>query len=376
MTKFNWLVTIKNCLFALKCTGVWPNERKAYSLNLYTLYAIIALTIFIVADTIFQSIMIYFIINDLAALAASIYILPSKLGTIFKIFIFTSNIQTVQQLTEEVNSDVFQPVTEKQKLLIENNLWAWSLVFKIMWMSTGVGLIFYFFFPLLDKTENHKLLFPSWYPFDSKKSPFYEITYVYQALSLIYVASVNTNIDMFLSALNMYIGCQFDLLSNNLQNLEIKNERNIIKIFRHHQHILKYSLNTKYKFLFLVISLQIFTKMEQDTQKYSPESISSKWNCYWHNVVPTNCGKNQFLSLTIKQQKCINILQIPVLTIEFLAMLMVETAVLTEIFMFCWFGNQVQVKVFLSFKILKLLQNKFKLLKERLQKPNQTLSQN
>lgn len=240
MTKFDWWVTIENCLFLLRCTGVWPKKSETYSFSFYTFYAITALTIFVIADAIFQCIMIYFIMNDLTALAASIYILPSKIALIFKIFKFISNIKFVKKLVEELNNEVFQPADAKQIKLIQSNFWEWKVVAKIIWFSTAGGMIFFLFFPLLDKSDHRRLLFPSWYPFETQKSPFYEITFVYQVLSLLYVGLVNIDIDLFLSAVNMYIGCQFDLLCYNLQNLRHNNKRKILKCYEHHQQILKY----------------------------------------------------------------------------------------------------------------------------------------
>lgn len=239
MAKFNWLVPIQNCLFLLRCTGVWPKSHEINSFSFYNFYAILVLTVFVIADAIFQCIMIYFIMNDLTALAASIYILPCKIALIFKIFKFISNNGFIRRLAKKLNGKAFQPADARQIKLAESNFWEWNVVARIMRFSTGGGMIFYLSFPLLDKSENRRLLFPSWYPFDAQKSPFYEITFIYQILSLLYVALVNIHIDLFLSALNMYIGCQFDLLCHNLQNLRHNNKNKILEFYQHHRGILK-----------------------------------------------------------------------------------------------------------------------------------------
>lgn len=148
---------------------------------------------------------------------ASLYMLPTKLSAVYKTFKFKRNIQALLQLTEDLNdSEIFQPIDKRQKLLIQSNLGTWQFVFYIMWIFSAGGLIFNMFLPLLDKTEPRKLLFPSWYPYDSSKSPFYELTYIYQAVSINFIGLININIDLFISALNMFIGCQFDLLCEKL----------------------------------------------------------------------------------------------------------------------------------------------------------------
>lgn len=65
------------------------------------------------------------------------------------------------------------------------------------------------------------------------------MTYVYQSISLVAIAVVNTNLGLFLAALNMYAGCQFDLLCDNLRQLKYDEGHKLLECVRHHQAIIK-----------------------------------------------------------------------------------------------------------------------------------------
>ncbi|RZC41406.1 7tm 6 domain containing protein, partial [Asbolus verrucosus] len=125
------------------------------------------------------------------------------------------------------------------------------------------GTVFFWsIFPILDKSfKNYRLPFYAWYPYNTKTSPFYEITYVYQVFGTSFIALTNVCIDTLIASLNMYTGTQFDLLCDDLRNLYDPDEEGISKklmtCIKHHKQILRFASNSN-EFVNWIYFLQFF----------------------------------------------------------------------------------------------------------------------
>ncbi|RZC41867.1 7tm 6 domain containing protein, partial [Asbolus verrucosus] len=162
--------------------------------------------------------------------------------------------------------------------------------------------------------KDSRLPFLAWYPYNSKVSPFYEITYVYQIVSISFIAIANSNIDTLIAALNMYIGAQFDILCDDLRNLQdltqsasLSFNEKLTDCIQHHKKILSFAEDSNNCFNWIIF-LQFFAS-----------SLS--------------------ISLTLFQMTVV----IP-LTNEFNSLFSFVSAMLVEIFIYCWFGNEVEIK--------------------------------
>lgn len=240
MTKFNWLATIRICTCMLKWVGLWPEETKSYKLNFYSCFAFMVLAIFLFINVLLQIILTYLSLHDLNRLVAIMFFLPVEIIGIAKASKLVANAELLWEILDELNCNAFQPIGDLQKKLISKNLTSWKNTFYASWVSAGGAVIFFVSVPLLHSTDQQKMVFLSWYPYSFQETPFYQITYLYQAMSLLVVAITNTNIGLFLSAINMYIGCQFDLLCDQLRNLKYDNNQQLIYCLQHYEKIFKY----------------------------------------------------------------------------------------------------------------------------------------
>ena len=81
----------------------------------------------------------------------------------------------------------------------------------------------------------------TWYDFTI--SPFYEITYVYQIVSMAFIAATSLTIAMLIAALNVFIGVQCDILCDNLKytfNPLTSSGTNLLVCIKHHKGILRF----------------------------------------------------------------------------------------------------------------------------------------
>lgn len=212
--------------------GLCPKKDNAYNYNVYTSISILISTI-VCVDILSQTIEIFFILDDLSVLSAAINTLPEKYIAIAKAYQLTLHAKEFRHIIQEINTQKFQPVNSAQFLAANKCLKMFKLIF-ISFSSSVVGTIFLgILFPILDKTEEKNFFAQAWYPYDSKISPFYEITYGYQCISIYIIGGIVISVDSFICFQHIFIGCQFDLLCNKLKHTTEDNIYNCIK--QHHQ---------------------------------------------------------------------------------------------------------------------------------------------
>lgn len=242
MNAFDWKICIKLNLLLLKVGGLWPKIN--YLPDSYSFYTVICFAVFIVGDTFFQTVNIFVVSNDLEAMTNVIYIFFTKAVAIYKISCFVKNMKIVKEFMIVANSNIFQPKNEHQKTLILPLLSAWKKLFATFFAMSWSTILLWSLFPILDRSQGKRLPFLAWYPYDIQKSPLYEITYVYQVLSVSYCTIATIGVDVYIASLNMFVAIQFDLLCDNLKNVKFSTRRKAFEALRfcitHHQTILRY----------------------------------------------------------------------------------------------------------------------------------------
>ncbi|RZC42882.1 7tm 6 domain containing protein [Asbolus verrucosus] len=116
------------------------------------------------------------------------------------------------------------------------------MTYFTLWSLATFTLSVWSIAPILDKSfKKYQLLFPALYPYNTKKSPLYEISYIHQVVGLFITATTDTNLDSLIAALMMFIGAQCDILCDNLRNVDCNMFREQLKVcMQHHEEILRY----------------------------------------------------------------------------------------------------------------------------------------
>ncbi|RZC42149.1 7tm 6 domain containing protein [Asbolus verrucosus] len=243
----------------------------------------------------------------------------------------------LKQLMATVNSDLFQPKSDEQKNLIQPTIATWKMTVRTLGFLALACLFLWSFFPILDKTYKvYRLPFLAWYPYSFKTSPQYEFTYLYQVLAIHFIAVVNLNIDSLIAALNMFVAAQFQILCDDLRNLHqadvssIDVKKKLKSCINHHREILKFAdhANEFYNWLLLVqffvggfsIGLAMF--------QLTVVSLA----VHFAVILPLNCP----------------FMKVVPLSSEFYSHVSYANAILVEVFMYCWFGHDIELKVNIS----------------------------
>ncbi|RZC32916.1 7tm 6 domain containing protein, partial [Asbolus verrucosus] len=313
MERFDWKETIKPNIIMLKMLGLWPKGDESYGCNIYSVYGIVSVIFYQVAYTVSQMVNLFLILDDLKAVTGSVYVVLMCISIVIKSYGLMKNMAMLKHLMLTVNCDLFQPKNLQQRALIQPNLTAWKTIVRIFWFFAIGYAIFGALFPILDKTvKEYRLPFLAWYPYNIKKSPQYEMTYVYQVLAGNFLSMSNVNVNTLIAALNMYIAAQFDILCDDLRNINktdssMDPNQKLRNCIRHHKEILRFA-ETANQFYNWLLFVEFF-------------------------VDGFSIGITMF-QLTV----------VAPLSSEFWSFFSYASGISTEIFMYCWFGNEIEIK--------------------------------
>ena len=221
MKKFIWKATIKVNIFVLRLIGLWPRRRKNYKIDSYTLYSLLLLILFMTMHEIVLTYTLFQVYTNLEALTEIIFMYGLETLLIFKVCCFMKNMTSVKEIMHHLNDDLFQPKNQEQIILVQPGLKEWKITYTIFSTSMVANIFFWTFYPILDGSVNERRLpFLALYPYDFKESPFYQLTYLHQIISVSLMAIAAINIDMFLGAVMAYLGSQCELICDNLKNIK------------------------------------------------------------------------------------------------------------------------------------------------------------
>ncbi|RZB40878.1 7tm 6 domain containing protein, partial [Asbolus verrucosus] len=225
-----------------------------------------------------------------------------------KTYCLVKNMRKLKKLMITLNSDLFQPKNVEQRNLVQPSLNLWKTIYNFFYFMAVAAIFFWSSFPILDNSvKEHRLPFLAWYPYNFKKSPFYEVTYLYQIVSIGFLAIVNGNIDTLVAALNMYTGTQFDILCDDLRNLQSSDRdaltdmnKRLVNCIMHHREILSLSYGN-------TVLVQIFmycwfgNEVEVKSNKVSYAAFESDWTSASQDV------KKNLLFFIVRTQKPLKI---------------------------------------------------------------------
>ncbi|RZC34234.1 7tm 6 domain containing protein, partial [Asbolus verrucosus] len=315
MEKYDWKRIMNTNIILLKIMGLWPGGNETYKSNFYMLWSIFSITLFTVGHPFFQTINMIFIFDDFEAIIATIYVTLSEFLIILKAYLIIKNMKILKQLMVTLECDLFQPRNTEQIILFERGLKFWKLNISLFWMMAAGTVFFWSTYPIFDNSVHERRLpFLAWYPFNAKISPYYEITYIYQVIGIIFAAGTALSAAALVTAFYMYIAAQFIILCDDVKYLyDIRKNSStdfkmkLINCVTHHRAILKFA-NDASKFSNWIIFGQFFT-----------------------SVIT--------LALTMFQ-----LTTVAALSSEFFSLMAFLAAITVEIFMFCWFGNEVELE--------------------------------
>ncbi|KAJ3663325.1 hypothetical protein Zmor_007616 [Zophobas morio] len=311
--KFDWTDIIRRNILILRLVGLWPNGSQNYRHNLYGVYAFTSIII-PGASIFFQIMNIFYVYDDLEALSSTVFITVASLQTLVKMCIFVKNIGLFKKLIQLLNGNQLNPKNESEIKIVKPLLKFWKAIYLIYCSTALLSVCVITVIPMFSKSESKKLPFAAWYPYNYTVSPLFELTYLYQTSCAWFITVANIHMDTIIVALMVYIVAQCDILRYNFENLTNSGEKfhdvnkTIVGFVKYHKNILSFAEDSN-KFSEVIIVLQLFTS--------------------------TFILAATMFELTI----------VSPVSKDGLLRIMYGSAMTCQIFMYCWFGNEIETKV-------------------------------
>ncbi|RZC32219.1 7tm 6 domain containing protein, partial [Asbolus verrucosus] len=118
---FDWKWAVRSNFSVMTVAGLWPSGDETYKLDFYTIYASVLITL-LLCHVFFQIVYFVSVLDDLQALTATGVVLLSEIMIVLKAHCLTKNMGMVKQLMITLNSDLFQPKTIQQIILVKPSL--------------------------------------------------------------------------------------------------------------------------------------------------------------------------------------------------------------------------------------------------------------
>ncbi|XP_044258923.1 odorant receptor Or1-like [Tribolium madens] len=252
------------------------------------------------------------VFGDIEKMSGASFLLLTHLVQISKLYVFIFHKSKVRRLIDSINREEFRPKNQEQYEYLVNDIRSSRLVTILFLFAGFATCALWAIFPFLNKKEKTvKLPLSGWFPFDTTKFPIFEFAFVYQTVGALVNGLGNISIDTFLSGIIMVVSGQLKILNNSLQTLKLdykaksrENRQKLIQNVIHHQGIIHFAQEMTGLF--------------------------------------TTCIMSQFVVSVIII--CITMFQMSLvspLSLQFLSMALYQTCMITEIFLWCYYGNEI-----------------------------------
>ncbi|XP_052741522.1 uncharacterized protein LOC112057728 [Bicyclus anynana] len=207
--------SVRLSLTALRLTGFWaPQGLVGTGKLLYILYGFVSFMFLLGTYLIIQIVDLYLIWGNLPAMTATSFLLFTNLSQSIKIFNVLARREKIQQIITDADIILRGEKSSEGQAIVR------SCNRETRWHQF-IFFIFTFFtiFGWASSAEKNKLPLQAWYPYDTSKSPAYELTYLHQILALFLAAFLNVSKDTLVSTLIAQCRCRLRLLGLALKNL-------------------------------------------------------------------------------------------------------------------------------------------------------------
>lgn len=209
--------------------GFWPSAKQIWPYSIHTWLVILFV---LLPFPLGQMYFVYVRLDhgNFIDLIASNLLIMETCAALFKGYYMKYNIFKIQDLFKEMNKNkLFKPKSKQQVLIVKNvrkKIYKFCLTFYIF---GGFALICIYLAPII-----FSIPLEVDFPFIQVSiTPYYQLIHLWRMCYLIFAATIITSYDLLAASIMLFIGCQIDLLANELNNLNMKNDETTEDILHH-----------------------------------------------------------------------------------------------------------------------------------------------
>ncbi|RZC43044.1 7tm 6 domain containing protein, partial [Asbolus verrucosus] len=255
----------------------------------YYIYAVLFVGFFYILCMLSQLANMIAVFGDIEKMTETSFLLLTNIVQALKLYSFMVYGSRVRQLIRSMNRKEFKPKNWKQFNMLMN----------------GVD-------------DSIRLPLSGWYPFSTNTTPIFEFIYIYQIVATLVNGLGNISMDTFLSGTIMAISEQLNILNNSFQIMKQEFEREVKKIQQAQTEVRQSLICNIIHYKYII--------------QFADEMTS----------LFTTCIMGQFVvSVIIICMTMFQMSLVSVLSLQFLSMLLYQVCILLEIFLWCYYGNEV-----------------------------------
>ncbi|XP_039309008.1 odorant receptor 46a-like isoform X2 [Solenopsis invicta] len=292
----------------LTIVGCWrPQSCSSFYLSIiydiYTVFMIILLYTFLVS----QFLDIIWNVDNAEDFTENFYATLASVVSCSKMFSLLVNRKNINMLTNVLVERPYKP-SEMDEMRIrykfDRHIYTNTLCYTILVETTCACITVTSLFTVFKKGN---LTYRAWLPYDYYSSTIvFCLTYIHQLISLTAGSLVNVACDSLICGLLAHICCQIEILECRLSKVS-NNHETLRDCVRHHNSILEFAFKLNNKFR-MTIAMQF--------------------------VVSTLVVCSNLYQMTKSTD----------INASYLPLLLYMSCMLTQIFIYCWYGNEVKLK--------------------------------
>ncbi|KAF3054570.1 Odorant receptor 027 [Nylanderia fulva] len=288
----------------LTICGCWTPDSwtSSYRRLLYHVYAIFILAL-ISTFTLSQFLDLILIVENPDDFTDNFYMLLAMIVSCFKMFSLLVNRSNIAILTDILMNIPCKPIgpdeveiRQKFDRLIEMNTLHYAILVEFSSLYSVVQSLF------TDYREG-KLTYRAWLPFDYSSAVLFHFMYFHQLIALLVGALLHVACDSLICGLILHICCQLEILNSRLKRV-IRNPKILRGCVVQHNLMIKFAFMVNKKFRFTITF--------------------------------------QFIVSTLVV--CITLYQLTKTNAKVIQLGLYMSCMLTQIFLYCWYGNEVKLK--------------------------------
>ncbi|KAL1506466.1 hypothetical protein ABEB36_005829 [Hypothenemus hampei] len=301
---------LKYSQFALETTAVWPQNKSSWMFLFRTILTLGVIGIF-AGCQVYNSALL---ISSFVKFSQSLYLLNSYLNVCIKIIILQLKRKAFLKLIHRIENQYFIKYEQVYEHLIANVDKTINTIQWIYWSSAIFCCIFTSIFPVVDPSKSLPMEYPHF-----NNGPFHIPFYICEMISLFMCAICNTAMDMLFVGLSTVALVQLIILNNKL-----KDTSKIVKCSKFYSDENRHKLTVEY----IKECCEHYIEIEGFLENI--ENIFS--------VI-------LFIQLGISVFAICNgglmLINVEILSLQGLSVIFYIMAMVMELGVYCWFGNNV-----------------------------------
>nr|WCC57479.1 odorant receptor 22 [Papilio machaon] len=261
----------------------------------------------------------------------TLFILLTTLNTLGKQIAFNVRSVRIDRLIDIINGSLFTPRSNYQDKVMRHHAKSMLRLLRMYHCAIFLCGLMWTIFPVVDRALGEDVQFTGYFPFDTSKTPVFELTVTYMSILITLQAYGNVTMDCTIVAFYAQAKTQLQMLRYDLENLSNTDEENnkdnhkiILKTYKDVESI-RFRRLLQRKFVKCIQHHQQILFVKEVQSIFAEAMVVQFFVMAW------------VICMTVYK-----IVGLSILSAEFFSMAMYLGCMLAQLFIYCYYGTQLK----------------------------------